>query len=109
MNGQHDTGSQRHRTVLFAFQFQVAFLDQRKNQQGSRGPHHPAAGNDHRGGVHELPQNGGKPEQHHRKMEQQNAAALGAGVHDKDLHGRSSSSVSRRLYQPISNSAAAMP
>lgn len=36
-------------------------------------------------------------------------AALGAGVQDKNLHGCSSPSVSRRLYQPISNSAAAMP
>ena len=36
-------------------------------------------------------------------------AALGAGIQDEYFHGCSSISVSRRLYQPISNSAAAMP
>ena len=35
--------------------------------------------------------------------------ALGAGVQHKNVHGCSSSSRSSRVYQPISNSAAAMP
>lgn len=70
VDGQYDTGDQCHRIIFFAIQFQPASFHPGKGQQSDRRPDYPAASDDHRGGVHELSQNGGKTEKHYCEMEQ---------------------------------------